>query len=63
MNIAGKMAGVAQAVVLGIRVAGCCFIGEILWTGIGVLSIPWGFGLGWGLGESGVSQILTHGTL
>ena len=54
MDIAGSMAGVAVAVVLGIGVAGCCSIGEILWPGIGVLSLPWGFGLGWHLGETGV---------
>ena len=55
VDITGRMVGVALAVVLGIMVAGCCFIGEILWTGIGALSLPWGFGLGQGLGELGVS--------
>ena len=46
IDITDRMAGVAVAVVLGIRVAGCSSIGEILWTGTGVLPLPWGFGLG-----------------
>ena len=51
MDITGSMAGVAVPVVLVIRVAGCCSIGEILWTGIGLLSLPWSFGHGLGIGQ------------
>ena len=52
VNTTGRMAGVTVAVVLGIRVAGCFSLGEILWAGIGVLSLPWDFGLGWENWES-----------
>ena len=47
MDITGRITGMAVAMGLGIWMASCGSIGEILWTGIGVFSLPWGFGLGW----------------